>query len=281
MPKYCKAVDIPFDLVSTFLQACFDAKPVRKGLHLKRFREACIPRDSDDLYQIYRLLLPQLDRDRGNYNLKEAKLASALVKACGLDPKTSADANRAVNWKKLGTKGAGNFATVMEQYLFSKSCGRQEGTPQARMLTVGEVNEKLNQLAYEDTSEGKIAALRWLVLHTTTRQMRWIVGIILKDIKVGISETRILRDFHGDAEHLYNLTMDLGRVCRELRDPNKRYPRKDVEPGSSIRPQLASRASSPEEAFHKIRSRPFLVEVKFDGERIQVHKIGRPLLLYP
>ena len=36
----------------------------------------------------------------------------------------------------------------------------------------------------------------------------------------------MLRDFHQDAEGLYNVTMDLRTVCTELKDRNKRRPRK-------------------------------------------------------
>ena len=53
----------------------------------------------------------QLDKDRGNYNLKEAKLASALVRACLMDPKTSSHAQAALNWRRgAATKHAGNFS---------------------------------------------------------------------------------------------------------------------------------------------------------------------------
>jgi hypothetical protein len=45
-------------------------------------------------------------------------------------------------------------------------------------------------------------------------------------LQISMSETRILKDWHTDAEHLYNTTMDLRRCIEELRDPNKRYPRK-------------------------------------------------------
>jgi hypothetical protein len=44
--------------------------------------------------------------------------------------------------------------------------------------------------------------------------------------QVGMSDERILKDFHPDAEALYNMTMDLERVTRELADPNKRMPRR-------------------------------------------------------
>ena len=39
-------------------------------------------------------------------------------------------------------------------------------------------------------------------------------------------------------------------------------------------PQLAAVSSGPEDAFKKMAGRPFVMDCKFDGERVQVHKMG-------
>lgn len=45
-------------------------------------------------------------------------------------------------------------------------------------------------------------------------------------MQIGMSDKSVLRDFHPDAEDLYNVTMDLSTVCNELKDRNKRMPRR-------------------------------------------------------
>lgn len=45
-------------------------------------------------------------------------------------------------------------------------------------------------------------------------------------LQIGMSDKSVLRDFHPDAEDLYNVTMDLSTVCNELKDRNKRMPRR-------------------------------------------------------
>ena len=45
-------------------------------------------------------------------------------------------------------------------------------------------------------------------------------------MQIGMSDKSVLRDFHPDAEDLYNVTMDLSTVCKELKDRNKRMPRR-------------------------------------------------------
>ena len=57
----------------------------------------------------------QRDNKRGNYELKEAKLATALCKACSLDLKKNAAARHALEWKKPETINGGNFPAVMEE----------------------------------------------------------------------------------------------------------------------------------------------------------------------
>ena len=51
-------------------------------------------------------------------------------------------------------------------------------------------------------------------------------------LQIGMSDKSILRDFHPDAEDLYNVTMDLATVCNDLRDRNRRMPRRVRNPQS-------------------------------------------------
>eukprot|EP00775_Hariotina_reticulata_P009828 gene9828-9986_t len=99
--------------------------------------------------------------------------------------------------------------------------------------------------------------------------MKWIVRIILKDVKLGMGKERLLRLFHPDALDLLNTTNDLARVCADLADPSTHIMRK-----------LCARASTVEEAYERLKGRPFAVEVKIDGNRLQVHKVPGSVLYY-
>lgn len=53
--------------VSVCAQACHDARShTKKMALLKQFREKCIKRNSDELFEIYRLLLPQVHSVAGS-----------------------------------------------------------------------------------------------------------------------------------------------------------------------------------------------------------------------
>ena len=69
------------------------------------------------------------------------------------------------------------------QYLFKACCGRQPGTPEEMKLTVGQLNQYLDQLAGDAENNGKVKVLTQLLQVTTPNQMKWIIQILLKDLK--------------------------------------------------------------------------------------------------
>ena len=69
------------------------------------------------------------------------------------------------------------------QYLFKACCGRQPGTPEEMKLTIGQLNHYLDQLAGDVGNDGKVNVLTQLLQVTTPNQMKWIIQILLKDLK--------------------------------------------------------------------------------------------------
>ncbi|KAJ8751040.1 hypothetical protein K2173_016221 [Erythroxylum novogranatense] len=224
----------------------------------------------DDYFAAIRLILPGLDRERGSYGLKESVLAAALVDALGMS-KDSADALRLFNWRKGGAKtgaNVGNFPLVASEVLQSRQ-GMSSGG-----LTIREVNDLLDRLASSENRTEKSSILSTMIKKTNTQEMKWIIMIILKDLKLGISEKSIFHEFHPDAEELFNVTCDLKLVCERLRDRSQRHKRQDIEVGKAVRPQLAMRVSDAHAAWKKQHGKEIVVECKFDGDRIQIHKNG-------
>ena len=75
------------------------------------------------------------------------------------------------------------LCVVPLQCLYNDHCGRQPNTPAADLLTVGQLNSYLDELARAEGEEGKGAVLQRLIQDTTPAQMRWITQIILKELK--------------------------------------------------------------------------------------------------
>ncbi|KAK9269791.1 hypothetical protein L1049_001569 [Liquidambar formosana] len=223
----------------------------------------------NDYFSAIRLILPSLDRERGTYGLKESVLATCLIDALGMS-RESEDARRLVNWRKGGAKtgaNVGNFGLVAAELL-----QRRQGMTSGG-LTIKELNDLLDRLASSENSRvEKTSVLSTLINKTNAQEMKWIIMIILKDLKLGVSEKIIFHEFHPDAEDLFNVTCDLKLVCDKLRDRGQRHKRQDIEVGKAVRPQLAMRVSDAAAAWKKLHGKDVVVECKFDGDRIQIHK---------
>lgn len=238
----------------------------------KKFRKFldtyCKP---SDYYPSIRLILPTLDRERGSYGLKEAVLANYLLDALAVS-RDSEDAKKLINWKKGGTKIAGNLAGNFSLVAAEVLQRRQSSV--SGDLTVRELNELLDRLANADNRNAKTDVLGELIRKTNWQEMKWIIMIILKDLKLGMTEKTVFKEFHPDAEDLFNVTCDLRLVCEKLSDRKVRHKRQDIEVGKAVKPQSALRSSSCGAAFKKLHGKEIVVECKFDGERVQIHKNG-------
>ncbi|KAK1322796.1 DNA ligase 4 [Acorus calamus] len=228
---------------------------------------------SRDYFSAVRLILPSLDRERGTYGLKESTLAVCLVDALGI-ARDSEDALRLVNWRKGGSRAganAGNFALVAYEVL-----QRRQGSASGEM-TIKELNDLFDQLASKESRAEKTSVLSELIKRTNALEMKWIIMIILKDLKLGISEKSIFHEFHPDAEDFFNVTCDLKLVCEKLNDRSQRHKRQDITVGKPVRPQLAMRVSDAATAWKRLHGKQVVIECKFDGDRIQIHKNGNEI----
>ncbi|PRW39278.1 dynamin-related GTPase isoform A [Chlorella sorokiniana] len=260
---------------------------------VQRFIEVVVDKQSHDAFSIFRLMLPSLDNKRGNYHLLEAKLAAICIEAAALE-KNSAEAQAVRKWKRPDAKKAGDFAAVLKDSIFDVFCMVQERNDEERkLLKVGDLNAELDKLVEianswrDDAGERRRVSkeqgdvMRGLMQKTTATQMKWIVQIILKNLKINCGEGTILKAWHPDAEAVYNNRgMDLQFIFNQMIDPRERVS-VTLTLGVAARPQMASPISSTGWAFEKMHRkgeddervlRPFVLETKFDGERIQVHR---------
>ena len=68
-----------------------------------------------------------------------------------------------------------------------------------------------------DHSEKKVVVTKMLN-STTMNEQKWLVRVILKDLKIGIGHEVILRSYHKEAVDLYNSTSDLKEVFTQLEE---------------------------------------------------------------
>ncbi|KAL9622700.1 MAG: hypothetical protein Q9160_003010 [Pyrenula sp. 1 TL-2023] len=232
----------------------------------------------DDIYPAFRLILPEKDRERAMYGLKEKVLGRMFVKILKIN-KNSEDGYNLLNWKLPGQSAArmaGDFAGRCYEVISKRPMRTTPGD-----LTIGEVNDMLDQLAAAPKEETQLPVLQRFYSRMNAEELMWLVRIILRQMKVGASEKTIFEIWHQDAESLFNVSSSLRRVCWELHDPAilLESEERGVNLMQCFQPQLAQFQLS---SFQKMveRMQPteddpaFWIEEKMDGERMQLHMIS-------
>ncbi|KAJ5783003.1 Nucleic acid-binding OB-fold [Penicillium paradoxum] len=232
----------------------------------------------DDIYPALRLILPDKDRDRPMYGIKEKAIGKMLVKIMKIN-KESEDGHNLMNWKLpgqgAGARMAGDFAGRCFDVLSKRPMRTEPGD-----MTIDEVNEKLDKLSAASKEDEQLPILTEFYRRMNPEELLWLIRIILRQMKVGATERTLFDVWHPDAENLYSISSSLRRVCWELHDPNIRL--EGEERGIALmqcfQPQLAQFQMH---SFDKIiaRMKPteddnvFWIEEKLDGERMQLHMV--------
>lgn len=239
----------------------------------------------NDFYPAMRLIIPEKDRDRAMYGLKEKAIAKVLIRLTRIG-KDSDDAKHMLNWKlpgqldKASAYTAGDFAKRCYEILSS----RQLKTEYSDM-TIAEVNNALDKLSQVGSEDEQVKIFQRFYRRMNAEEMTWLIRMILRQMKIGATEKTLLDIWHPDAETLFNISSNLRRVCWELFDTEIRLEGEDT--GLSLmqcfQPQLAQ-FQDKVGSFEKLVTRfkgnedddTFWIEEKLDGERMQLHMVEDP-----
>lgn len=248
---------------------------VRRSI-IERFISRWRKEVGNDIFPAFRLILPEKDRDRAMYGLKEKAIGRLLIKIMKIN-KDSPDGHNLLNWKVPGsssaTRRAGDFAGICFEVISKRPMRTTYGS-----MTIREVNYLLDNLSVAQKDESQIPIFEEFYSRMNAEELMWLIRIILRQMKVGATEKTFFGIWHPDAESLFNVSSSLQRVCWDLYDPSIRLEGEDrgVNLMQCFQPQLAQFQMH---SFQKIvdRMRPteddrmFWIEEKLDGERMQLH----------
>eukprot|EP00452_MALV-II_sp_L67-6_P000102 gene102-186_t len=138
-----EVADVRFDVFCRFLENVVRAK--KKKEKLDTLWGFLRPVADGDMWPAFRLLFPQVDRHRGNYEMKEAKLAAVMAQVLGLPTK---EKKRLLGYRDASLQDGfrcipGDFSSVFF------SCIEQRAVYQSKGLKLSVVNEMLDQLSVE------------------------------------------------------------------------------------------------------------------------------------
>eukprot|EP00111_Clytia_hemisphaerica_P007155 TCONS_00020786-protein len=222
----------------------------------------------DSFFPAMRLTLPQLDKERAAYGMKEVVLAKYYIEALGLS-KDSTDAKKLLNYRAPNSakQEAGDFASVAFVILKSRC-------PEQGSMTIENINNALDSIAQANVEKERDTAKATIlkVIRTTSAlEQKWFIRVMLKEMKFGLNENSIFPLYHKDALELFNVCNSLSKVCLDLHDENIELNETEISLFTPFRPMLGQRVVL-EDVEKLMHHRHFIIETKIDGERMQMHK---------
>ncbi len=153
-------------------------------------------------------------------------------------------------------------------------------------VTVERVYLTLDKIARSGgmgSQDAKLRLLSSLLTDATSRESRYIMKFIMGTLRLGVADYTVVDAltlaFTADKsnrqllEHAYNVSSDLGTVAKLLAIKGLGSLRTfKITLYKPIRPMLAERVRSAEEAMERMKQEAAAAEYKLDGERIQIHK---------
>jgi DNA ligase-1 len=200
---------------------------------------------------------------------------------------TAASANESA--VKGSLRETGDIGAVAE-LLLAKSA---QSTLFAEELTITHVYDTLDAVAKttgKGSAKDKIAKLVGLLSDASPMEAKYILRTLTGQLRLGIGDMGIIdalalafvgeKEARKNIERAFNVCSDLARVAEVLaKDGLDSLKRIQASVGRPIRMMAAKKLSEPAEIIEKAGPE-VLVEYKYDGERVQVHKNGKDVILF-
>lgn len=218
-----------------------------------------------DLTLWCKLLLPQVSKRV--YNLKSKQLVKLFSKIFGMD-----------HDDMLTHLEQGDVAeTIHNFFIKSKVEPAKDST-----LTIQKVDHFLEDLSKLTKEEEQIYHFKKIAKKCTANDLKMLIRLIKGDLRINAGPKHILEGVHPDAYSVFQTSRDLNMVLDRILSGSSTVKHKDaIQKGfqaklslmTPVLPMLAEACKSIEMAMKKCPNGMFS-EIKYDGERVQVHKKG-------
>eukprot|EP00698_Gefionella_okellyi_P019808 TRINITY_DN6134_c0_g1_i1.p1 TRINITY_DN6134_c0_g1~~TRINITY_DN6134_c0_g1_i1.p1 ORF type:complete len:1270 (+),score=347.91 TRINITY_DN6134_c0_g1_i1:41-3811(+) len=227
-----------------------------------------------DIYLLLKLLLPKEDKLRV-YHMKNKKLAEHFsnIWKVPLD-EVNTDLEK------------GDVAATARRF------HHQHGHPPTQStLTLKEVDDFLTQMSGVTDGSTQLANLKAVVKKCDQYDIYWIIREMDKDLKINIGAKYALAALHPEAFDAFRKTNNLKEIVEQVLHNKDASLTKSfsgaakasigtaIAIGNPVKPMLAKACKSIQDAIAKCPKGMFS-EIKYDGERIQIHKQGQNFNFY-
>ncbi|MFW9832777.1 MAG: ATP-dependent DNA ligase [Candidatus Thorarchaeota archaeon] len=159
-----------------------------------------------------------------------------------------------------------------------------------KVSTVYETLDEISKISGSGSNKKKVSKLSGLLTDAKPIEARYILRTVTGSLRLGLGHMSILdslavaftgdKDTRDDLEAAFNVCSDLGRVASILANDGIDSVRAiKTNVGIPIRMMAAKKLSNPKEIIEKAGGKA-LVENKYDGERVQIHKRGDEVILF-
>ncbi|CAG5129065.1 unnamed protein product, partial [Candidula unifasciata] len=221
-----------------------------------------------DLYLLIKLLLPGVVKTV--YNLNNKQLAKLFSQIFGTNLQ-----------RMVADLDQGDVAETI-RWAFEES---KVLPPQKKStLSLQEVDAYLNELSQMSKEEDQLRVLTKVAKRCTSNDLKMFVRLIKHDLRINSGAKHILDGLDPNAYAAFQASRNLRDVVERVTQ-NQSQATEDARPGMSktlsvraalmtpVLPMLAEACRSVEQAMKKCPN-GFFAEIKYDGERVQVHKRG-------
>ncbi|XP_046390611.1 DNA ligase 3 [Ischnura elegans] len=226
-----------------------------------------------DVYLLFRLLLPMAVKRVYNLHNKQLIKLFSKIFGCSMDD-------------MLEDLEKGDVSeTIREFFEESTKC------PPAKKskVTMQDVDEWLEDLSKLTKEEEQLHLLTKVAKKCTSNDLKIVIRLIVHDLKTSAGPKHVLEALHPDAYKAFQTSRDLDAVIDKVLGGNVSVSQSPSKPmkakaGTSLEigmtlltpvlPMLAEPCRSVEYAMKKCPN-GMISEIKYDGERVQVHKKGK------
>lgn len=256
--EFNKLIDKVAEEPSYNLKTTLIQKFLRDGSNRKKF--------SGNLEVWLKLLIPKVDQRV--YNIQDKQIVKLFSRIFSLK-----------HDDLLQDLHAGDVSETIASF-FKKS--KAVKPVNESLLTLTDIDDFLEKLVPKTREEEQVQHFEALCKKCTTEDIRTVIRLIKKDLKMNCREKHVLAALHDDAYDSFQKSRNLSFIIKQYGSSiGKSNPAASTSSSkisrlqvmTPIAPQLAEACKDFDKALKKC-PKGFYSEIKYDGERVQVHKKG-------
>nr|XP_022903806.1 DNA ligase 3 isoform X1 [Onthophagus taurus] len=147
--------------------------------------------------------------------------------------------------------------------------------PKKSCLNLSEIDQFLNDLSKLTKEEDQMGHFEGILPKCTENDLKTLIRLIKGDLRMNAGAKHILDGVHNDAYEMYKASKDIDSVLNRCLEgeSSKANLKATISLLTPVQPMLAEACKSIEQAFKKCPNGMYS-EIKYDGERVQIHKRG-------